>query len=359
VDRLARLIGADGFACGSNIYVRDGAYRPREPAGARLIAHEAAHVVQQAAGGPADRGVTAPDDGREAEADRWADRTLAGLPADPRQRVLVRPGLSGLVQRHLSFEHRFLGDMRTADVRKLWTSPGDRAAVLNKQLQLLALWEQKVDVKPDKIHEYCDWIETVELGPAKIVATYGELNALPDYLSDGVAFDSVDPSVLRRILQSIRQEGYNQLYKELHGTNPGQKFTDAVRLVDHDQIDALMESAQLDELTSGLGPKGTAHYSGLLARNACHFAPYTWYRWQASHVIARDYAARYFNSGSTDEELRRRARVYHGYADHFLQDSFAAGHLVNKTLVMQWYIEWAALPANEAYQPVDWNAVRT
>ncbi|MDX6340425.1 MAG: hypothetical protein QOH87_563, partial [Trebonia sp.] len=37
-----------------------------------------------------------------------------------------------------------------------------------------------------------------------------------------------------------------------------------------------------------------------------------------------------------------RARVYAGYADHFLQDSFAAGHLVNKTLVIQWYIEWLA-----------------
>jgi hypothetical protein len=34
--------------------------------------------------------------------------------------------------------------------------------------------------------------------------------------------------------------------------------------------------------------------------------------------------------------------VLAGYADHFLQDSFAAGHLVNKTLVMQWYVEWLA-----------------
>ena len=29
-----------------------------------------------------------------------------------------------------------------------------------------------------------------------------------------------------------------------------------------------------------------------------------------------------------------------GYADHFLQDSFAAGHLPNKTLVMQWFTAW-------------------
>jgi hypothetical protein len=32
--------------------------------------------------------------------------------------------------------------------------------------------------------------------------------------------------------------------------------------------------------------------------------------------------------------------IKNGYADHFLQDSFAAGHLVNKTLVMQWFVDY-------------------
>ena len=36
----------------------------------------------------------------------------------------------------------------------------------------------------------------------------------------------------------------------------------------------------------------------------------------------------------------RQALIKNGYADHFLQDSFAAGHLVNKTLVMQWWVEF-------------------
>jgi hypothetical protein len=58
----------------------------------------------------------------------------------------------------------------------------------------------------------------------------------------------------------------------------------------------------------------------------------------ARALIARSAAA----DGQERAALRRRARVYAGYADHFLQDSFAAGHLVNKTLVIQWYIEWLA-----------------
>ena len=58
--------------------------------------------------------------------------------------------------------------------------------------------------------------------------------------------------------------------------------------------------------------------------------------------MARDLIARSLAAGQDREKLRTRARIYAGYADHFLQDSYAAGHLVNKTLVMQWYIEWLA-----------------
>jgi len=46
-------------------------------------------------------------------------------------------------------------------------------------------------------------------------------------------------------------------------------------------------------------------------------------------------------SGPTGmQEHERLAWVNNGYANHFLQDSFAAGHLINKTLVMQWFVEY-------------------
>jgi predicted transcriptional regulator len=81
----------------------------------------------------------------------------------------------------------------------------------------------------------------------------------------------------------------------------------------------------------------------VLARNSGHFAPFSWYRWHQFHLRARDLIARSATAdGAERETLRQRARLYAGYADHFLQDSFAAGHLVNKTLVIQWFIEWLA-----------------
>jgi hypothetical protein len=84
-------------------------------------------------------------------------------------------------------------------------------------------------------------------------------------------------------------------------------------------------------------------YSAVLARNSGHFAPFSWYRWHEFHLMARDLIAQSAAAdGPERDSLRLRAQICAGYADHFLQDSFAAGHLINKTLVIQWYIEWLA-----------------
>jgi hypothetical protein len=107
------------------------------------------------------------------------------------------------------------------------------------------------------------------------------------------------------------------------------------------------EVKALDAATAG---SGTDRYLGLVARNACHFAPFSWERWTHFHTDAR--AAAMTHHASRDQptpikdidltaaELLRKAVLTNGYADHFLQDSFAAGHLVNKTLVMQWWVDF-------------------
>src|SRR5262249_23207800 len=104
-------------------------------------------------------------------------------------------------------------------------------------------------------------------------------------------------------------------------------------------VDAIIETTALDELTAGMGPAGQDHYRGLLARNACHFAPYSWHRWTGANAMARTFAEKYHRT--KDPEDLRLSRNFGGYADHFLEDSFAAGHLIDKTLVMQWFVEWA------------------
>ncbi|NYH92284.1 eCIS core domain-containing protein [Actinopolymorpha rutila] len=347
-DRCTRLLRADAFTCGSHVFFRAGAYRPDTTAGFRLLAHEAAHVVQQARA--AQSGV-APAATSEQDADRCADllvagRRAAGPSADP---TVVRPGLTGVVQRHVSYEHRVLGDLATDDLVAI--SPpragaaatgGRRQEILDRQIRLCELWRNDPTVvTEEQIRRVCPWIRTLRLGPDQVLATYGEVNALPDYLANAPALEALDEGHLLPILQTIRQEGYNNLTRLRSGSDPQAFFArSASPPYDFEMVTRLVKWDELDELTRDLGVLREDHFRGLLARNACHFAPASWYRWETSHLIARDLARQAHATG--DAALARRAWTFAGYADHFLQDSFAAGHLVNKTLIMQWFVEWAA-----------------
>ncbi len=120
-------------------------------------------------------------------------------------------------------------------------------------------------------------------------------------------------------------------------------------------------------LTNFYGPgKGTGTAWGVTARNACHFAPESWRSWETYHRTAIELAAdasRLRESASAPattaqererwlaraDKLANEAWINNGFADHYLQDSFAAGHLINKTLVSQWYMReintWFTGPA--------------
>ncbi len=49
-DQLSQSLGATAFTIGSDVYFRNGAYRPASTAGRELISHELAHVAQNSAG---------------------------------------------------------------------------------------------------------------------------------------------------------------------------------------------------------------------------------------------------------------------------------------------------------------------
>jgi hypothetical protein len=71
-------VSARAFTVGSDIFFSPGKYEPHTPAGAELIAHEAAHVVQQR-GAPLSGPLTVsqPGDAMEREAEAVA-RDIAG-----------------------------------------------------------------------------------------------------------------------------------------------------------------------------------------------------------------------------------------------------------------------------------------
>lgn len=81
----ARDLRAQAFTVGADIAFAPGRYAPTNPEGQHLLFHELTHVVQQSRGlgpGIARAGIGAPGDAYEQEADRNADRFLAGERSD-------------------------------------------------------------------------------------------------------------------------------------------------------------------------------------------------------------------------------------------------------------------------------------
>ncbi len=333
------------------MFFRAGAYRPRTESGLRLLAHEVAHSIQQSDG---PLFLTSPAREAELVANEAADRVVAGRPAPVAGRLTAVPPLSAdgpfAIQRHGSWEHRLLGDASSDDLYSLSHAAPNRTDLLKSLRDYLQMWQVNPDhVTPDEITERYKDIRTVTLKTSGLLVTYGELNTLPDYLANAGDIDALPREILQPIVQAVRQEGYANVLKLL-GDDPNfQKFDYAVTTyLSNGTLNDVWESIWLDVLTANLPTNipagslsgGTNSYSAILARNACHFAPYSWYRWRQSYDAAVATAQAAFKSG--DAETARQAWIQHGYADHFLQDSFAAGHLINKTLVMQWYVDWAA-----------------
>ena len=147
------------------------------------------------------------------------------------------------------------------------------------------------------------------------------------------------------------------------------------------------------ELLGGIQKTGaqgdTNEYSASLARNACHFVPESWHAWSSYHQKGReaakiawdkkeeaskfitDYPMLYktykdkIDQGDDVEgnqlllgfvtqqkenaetktipeaaNYANEAILNNGFGDHYLQDSYAGGHMINKTKIMQWFVQW-------------------
>ncbi|WP_170229254.1 DUF4157 domain-containing protein [Polyangium fumosum] len=104
---MANAAEALAFASGTDIYLASGAYQPGTATGEHLMAHEVAHVVEQAAG-RAPPGVSRPGDAHELAADAAAHAAVAGHRAQRKAPAQVKPGVSQSLQRTV----RFTGGMQ-------------------------------------------------------------------------------------------------------------------------------------------------------------------------------------------------------------------------------------------------------
>ena len=234
--------------------------------------------------------------------------------------------------------------------------------------------------------------------PALII-TYGEMNTLADFYGDLETMKSADPKDRRSIVQSVRKETFLRLkeiydkirssltkdeakdedvkalkkqYKKIAKTKfAGSAAVDFISGV-KGQADLLAgDKPLIGQSTGAQGEKNK--YGATLARNMCHFVPESWHAWARDHgeaialarqaFAARDEAKR-LQTAFDKEDFSRRpldqndatlaiklkeaeanrlandALLNNGFGDHYLQDSYASGHMINKTQIMQWYVEF-------------------
>lgn len=95
----SHTLGAEAFTFGAHVHFAAGRYRPSSRDGLNLLAHELTHTIQQRsmrAASASEITVDEADSPLEREADRAAERIVAGIPADisaaTRTRLLQRKG---------------------------------------------------------------------------------------------------------------------------------------------------------------------------------------------------------------------------------------------------------------------------
>ncbi|MEN3362025.1 MAG: hypothetical protein V7637_6007 [Mycobacteriales bacterium] len=404
-DTLSRSVQAEAFTTGPDVFFAAGRYAPATSTGRELLAHELTHVAQQATGSaPTDDRVTHPDDASE-HAARGVARDIAAAPppaapgpatpaptapastapvstdpaptgpapTGPGTAVAPAPvgpaarGAARAVQRHNSYEHMLLGDTKPADVAQAKVlDPDVNEAwrhLVEEEYARVTFFTKGAERDPREEFPQTRWIQ---LGTSKLWVSSGELSAFGDYLPNPDAIDTLPATTLIPILQRMRQVIARAVYDRLTGGTEEMKTADAdeatrernrktafAGAVGNDKTHLLPEEVQtiqdLDAASASLGPN---RQKGLMSRNACHFAPFSWERWALYHNEARRLAGEAHRTGHAESSLsmrrnpsgmsdaERMAWINNGYANHFLQDSFAAGHLINKTLVMQWFVEY-------------------
>jgi hypothetical protein len=371
---IAPRIGATAFTHGRDIHFGPGQYRPNDRAGAWLLSHELTHVVQQRPG-----------------------RHVA--PAAP------------TIRRHASKEHFILGAMTPKQISSMakadkqasdlkgtgvkskigriinGTTPPASAevvealAAIREQIAALEHW-QAVTSADDATamaaavankgktlynHTWGGQLLTVNCLDGEVPCTIGDMNALPDFFGSYDDLANVSKAIVFRTFQVIRRETYIYL-KELEAKLLGGSYSfdrkaDAFGGIEDNAVslqsgalpgfgNAAMDVIQTTSMLKGegggeVGTDEAIAADATLGRNACHFPPESWLRWRSYHMRARALIASAANL--PDLQLKANQAIgINAFGEHYLQDSYAAGHLINKGFVMAVAMEHVSAATKKA-----------
>jgi hypothetical protein len=338
----ARSINAQAYTVGNHVVFDEGSYSPQTLEGKQLLAHELTHVAQQGAS-PLGSGAIVSgraQDAFEREADAAARNSVLGARSavTPPSRCGVQPPI---LQKYEAGEHAQFGE--TGDI--LSKAISDRAFVRKvktgetlKQIAAkygisesdliaankakLKRWSSNEDPErkvqgfnagdeitiPPVINEATkEALKTKEISLMVngVTLSYGEGIAMGDLFSSAEEMLKAPPAKLQKLAELIRKEKAKQTVT----TDDWQKATggDYLKLAEKNESHFAPSNASLVPVS---GKSTTNHKE----------------TWEANHSAALQES----QVGDKDKALATNA-----FADHFLTDAFAAGHLINKADVTQ------------------------
>jgi hypothetical protein len=436
---LNRSFGASAFTIGHDIFFRDGLPDVGTRDGAHLVTHELTHTIQQGAAATVARcrcGSTEPHVQRHSSFEHLMlgnvkpeDLAKVGAWEDAvEQTVPTRSGVGKKVMGSGGGQQVAQVDVNLASGQTLHIQKKDILHVLLQEMVRLKKWQRNepkqgsakqanaqdqplVDIGKDPTFD----VVTIML-PQRIPCTYGEMNTLADYFGSIEVLKRADAKQVWQLLQSVRDETWmflSKTFDKVAASLTKQELNDpAMQGLSDTLFDEIILPDMLDgggfqdaqaarisgmagqiELLMGIqgtGAQGkTNKYTPSLGRNACHFVPESWNAWAANHKKARALAAEAraarVRSDQVDQQraaeldpaeqgkLERtfaslksiaadkanEALMTNGFGDHYLQDSYAAGHMINKTQIMQFYVEF--IDANKEwdyFKDANWRKVQ-
>jgi hypothetical protein len=185
----------------------------------------------------------------------------------------------------MAWEHALLGDL---DPGLVAAAAGGERQDIDRYRDLLGeLGQTPRRVNAARLRGRVPGLDLVRLPGSGLAVTVGELNVLPDYLGRPEEIENAPLRFIGPLIQSVRSWSIAELGRPAGSWYPVPRLLPgSLRYPLLGPFAETAEIAAVSALGRRLGFAPANWYASVLARNAGHFAPFSWYRWHSFHLKA-------------------------------------------------------------------------